>query len=481
MGLRTSKEYRESLRDGREVYMMGEKVPDVTAHPTLRACIDHVGSEYDIYNSPDYHDLAVVRSPETGEEIHRLYKVPRSTDDLLKRSELIEVQCIINDGIVTASKAIGADALFALSIAAHEMDKELNTNYSPRVEEYRQYCEKNDLALAGCVTDVKGNRSLRPGKQAHPDYYVRVVDRNKDGIVVRGAKNHISFASYANEMVVVPTRFMTEEDKDYAVAFAVPCNAKGLKFINRPEVAHPDNPVDFPISSKHVIVESVVVFDDVFIPKERVFLDGEWQASALAAHWFGNWHRYTAVSYKGPEADILLGCALLIAQSNGVDEVAHIRDEIIELVCYADSIRAFRKAAAMEHVIRGPNIACPNPLYTNAGKYYFAANYGKAVERVLDIAGGLVATCPSGRDYDNPETRGYLEKYLGGKEGALSTKDRMKVFKLIWELCATGMGGFWPVASLHAEGSLAAQRLAMYRELNAKYYTDLVKKSIGIT
>jgi len=223
MGLKKAAEYRESLKDGRVVYLNGEQVKDVTTHPALKVGVDTAAFDYEMAEMPEYRDLAVVTDEKTGEPISRYYYTPKNSDDLLKRHELMVIGTRANQGIVPFTKDIGADAMNAVSMTAQMMGKQ---EYVERAEKFRAYLQKNDLSMAGAMTDVKGDRVLRPAdpKQAHPDYYLRIVDRKRNGIVVRGAKVHITAAAYFNELLIMPCRSMSEADADYAVSFAIPAN-----------------------------------------------------------------------------------------------------------------------------------------------------------------------------------------------------------------------------------------------------------------
>lgn len=229
MALRTAAQYRESLRDGRVVFYRGQRVPDVAAHPVIRVAIEHASIDYEMAERPETRDLAVVKSPETGEPISRYFQVPRTAEDLLKRSALIEAATREGGTLVVLIKEIGTDALFALQVVADQVDRALGTRYGERVAGFYRHCRDQDLAMAVAQTDVKGDRSLGPAAQAHPDYYLRIVEERPEGIVVRGAKAHTSVSTNANEIIVLPTRAMSEQDAPYAVAFAVPANTKGLK------------------------------------------------------------------------------------------------------------------------------------------------------------------------------------------------------------------------------------------------------------
>ena len=221
MTLRTADEYRASLRDGRTLYYRGGRVDDVTEEPELRVAVDHAALDYEVGHDPAHRDLAVYKDPDTGEECSAYYRIPRSADDLLARSRLIETVTALGGTLVTLIKEIGSDALFA-------MQRVLEGEALERAQAFYARCRDDDLAVAVAQTDVKGDRSLAPSEQADPDLYVRVVDTSADGIVVRGAKCHTSVSANANEIIVLPTRAMSDADADYAVAFAVPANTPGL-------------------------------------------------------------------------------------------------------------------------------------------------------------------------------------------------------------------------------------------------------------
>src|SRR6059036_706699 len=234
MALRTVEQYKESLRDGRVVYFRGHRVEDVTKHPVIGIAVNHAAIDYAMAHQPEHRDLTVYRDPGSGDEYSRYFKIPRVSEDLLQRSELIETSTRLGRTVVVLVKEIGTDCLFALHLIAKQMDVQLGTKYLPSVRAMFEHCRNNDLAMAVAQTDAKGDRSRGPAEQAHPDYYVRVVDRRPGGIVVRGAKVHTSVAPNANELFVIPTRNLTQADKDYAVAFCIPLNTPGLKMIASP-------------------------------------------------------------------------------------------------------------------------------------------------------------------------------------------------------------------------------------------------------
>ena len=479
MALRTPEEYRASLKDGRTVYYKGERVPDVTENPVIQVAIEHAGIDYHMAEDPQWKDLATVKDEETGQLISRYYQLPRNSQDLLNRSALIEQATRLGRTLVVLIKEIGTDALFALHILARLMDAKLGTAYLERVRRYHAYCRDNDLALAVAQTDVKGDRGLAPSEQPDPDVYVRLVGESAEGITVRGAKVHTSVSTNANEIIVLPTRALGEKDAAYAVSFAVPANTRGVKLIAAPYGAARMDVFDHPISGQHRMMETLTVFDDVLVPWDRVFLKGEWQYAGPLALTFVEFHRFTAVSYKLPLVDLLVGCARLMAEYNGLERVSHVRDKMIHLISYAETLRALTHTAALQCKVVDPGIAVPNQLLVNIAKHHFASHYHQAVQWVQDISGGLVVTGPSGRDLQSPEIGHYVKKYLAGKKG-ISGDKRLQAFKMVRDLTASDFGGYQEVLAVHAEGSIEAEKLAIFRSYDSKSAYDYAKWVAGI-
>lgn len=459
------------------MYFDGRRIPDVTQDPDISVSAKHGAVDYALQWEPDHRSLAVVYDEAVGEEISRYYAIPRTADDLLKRRELIESASRTANSLIPFLKDIGSDSIFVLASTTPAVDRAHGTTYAARVEAYRQYVAKNDLSIAGAISDVKGDRSRRPAAQHDPDLYVHIVERRKDGIVVRGAKVHTSAGPVVDELIVVPTRALGPEDADYAVAFAIPVATPGVKLICRTEFAK--DSYEYPISGQHFILESLTIFEDVFVPWERVFLAGEWEFAGLMANEFGTWHRFTALSYKTPVAELHLGTALLLAEANGVPNASHIRRNLTELAIYMNTLKAFGRAAALDCVMNEAGMAVPNPLTVNLGKYYFASRFHDNVKYLQEIAGGLMVTAPAANDIRNPETGPLIDKYLAGAPG-WGGIDRTRVMKLARDLTASEFGGLSQVASVHAEGSLEAQRISILRESDLEGLKAYAKKVCGV-
>ena len=479
MGLRTPEQYKASLKDGREVYYRGELVTDVTTHPIIGIAVEHACIDYQMAEDPRYRDLAIVTDPQSGEPYSRYFHIPRNSEDLLQRSRLIAASTREGATLVVLIKEIGTDALFALHVVAEEMAKRGKPEYKGRVQQYYQLCRDRDYGVAVAQSDVKGDRSLGPQGQEHPDYYLRIVEERKDGIVVRGAKVHTSVSTNTDEVIVLPTRAMRPEDKPYAVAFALPVATKGLKLLASSYGGFKKDSFEFPISAKHKMMETLTVFDDVFVPWERVFLCGETEAAGFLALTFVKFHRFTAVSYKLPLLELLAGSARAIAEYNGIENAGHIREKLTKLATYHATVQGLIIAAAQQHEIVPPGIAIPNTLMTNVAKYRFASYYHTAVQMVQDVSGGLLVTGPSVEDWRSEATGPYVRKYLGGKKG-VPTEHRLRMMNLISDLTASDFGGYQEVLAVHAEGSLEAEKIQTYREYDFSAAAAYARELAGI-
>jgi len=453
--LRTAEQYLKGLSDDREVWYRGERVADVVEHPELGKAARHASLDFALAADSAHADLAV-RTDSAGEPFSAYYAVPATPAELADRMRLIAAATAEGATLVLLIKEIGSDALMALRrvLGAAGESQALR-----RLEAYADRCRAEDLALAVAQTDVKGDRSKGPAQQDDPDLHLRVVERRPDGIVVRGAKVHTSCAPYVDEIVVLPSRSMRPGDEDWSVSFAVPVATPGLRLIASDFLHGETDPVTSPLASTHTMVESLTIFDDVFVPAERVFVDGQPALAGAAALAFVEHHRFTAVSYKLPLLDALVGCAVAATRANGTDRAGHVREKLVWLIGYAETVRALTETAAARSTL-DQGVAVPHVLTTNLAKWTFARDYHRAVETVQDLAGGLLVTGPSGADFRSEQLRPLLDKYL---RGAWPADERMAVLHLVSDLTARLFGGWQAVLAVHAEGSIEAEKMALYR------------------
>lgn len=456
MGLKTKAQYVESLRDGRENFWNGERIDDITTHPRFRVPIEVASSDYD-YDNPERRDIIAYKTEE-GDLAHRVYQLPRSEEDLNKRMQLLRNMSIVG----------GVTGVFMALLQVVDPLRKINPQYADNIERMYKYARKHDLRAAEVITDAKGDRSRKAHEQDDPDLYLRIVERNKDGIVVRGAKLHISAAALVHELVVMPTKAMNEDEKDYAVAFSIPVNAKGVKIINRSFAAPDLNEFDYPASSHHSMPEGFVVFDDVLVPWDRVFLAGEWQLSGAFAGSLGLWERTAGLVDAVESAATMVGLAQLVSEQQGKGKKPDAQNGVAELICYAEMLRM-----GLEHSVRNfettpSGMVHPNILAVNVAKYQYANNFHSMVKILHDLAGGLTLTMPEEGDLRSNEVGPYLRKYLHATKDT-DIETRMRVYNLIRDISADSFGGWKQVVALQAGGGLPAQRVMMHRsyDMNA--------------
>ncbi len=465
--MRTSKEYVEKLRKMREnVYIDGELVERDS--PQLLPSIKVLSKTFDLTRDPEFKDLITATSHITGEVINRFTHTSRSSDDLLKKQRMIRKACHLTGGCI--QRCMGCDAVNALSFVSYEVDKAYGTEYHKRFMKYLEYFQKKDLTAAAAQTDVKGNRSLRPHEQKDADLYVRVVEKGKDGIVVRGAKNHITMAPVADEIICLPTRAMKEEDEDYAVAFAVPADSEKVKLITH--VANPRSRKVFkaPIA-EFGFADSFVIFDDLFVPSERVFMCGEWPFAALLAHSFALFHRHSYTGCKPAVTDMVTGASALVAEYQGIARKPHVRSKLAHLASVAELVYGAGIASAVEGQQHDSGTFIPNTVYANVGRRHAGLNIYHEIEILTDLAGGLPATLPFEGDFVNPDTKRYLEKYIMRKEGVPAEKIHL-CFRLLSDMLCSSLSGVSAVAGVHGGGSPIMEEIV----IAATYDFDEKKK-----
>ncbi|MDH3643717.1 MAG: 4-hydroxyphenylacetate 3-hydroxylase, partial [Gammaproteobacteria bacterium] len=433
----TADQYRASLDDGRETFFEGQQIFDLPNHEILGITVDSAAAGYDRFYDPAPGAVgAFMAVPGSGEELREQVELHESVDLLTH--------------VTYAS-------IMTLLTAADRIEEQLPEN-AARIRGYVKDVQQQDLRITQCITDAKGDRSRPPGKQDDPDAYVRVVERKPDGIVIRGAKLHISAASMGHELMTIPTKSMKPGEDDYSVACMVPVNAPGVKIVNTTYAPRHADKRDFPMSGSAHTPEGFVIFDDVFVPSERVFLDGPTEFAGVFAHSLGLWERLGGLAAMASSYDRLVGFAQLIAEANGLERTGHIKEKISEMMINATLIRASLEAAIENCSITSDGAAFPNELYTNVGKYHGAANWSLMVRHLHDIAGGSILTAPGMADLDNDKTGHLIRKYMSTMQ-SVDGAYRTKLFHAIRDMTADAYGGWNAVTNIQAGGGLYAQRI----------------------
>jgi 4-hydroxyphenylacetate 3-monooxygenase/4-hydroxybutyryl-CoA dehydratase/vinylacetyl-CoA-Delta-isomerase len=373
---------------------------------------------------------------------------------------------------------MGIDATNALSVITYDTDQKYGTEYNKRFLKWLDYFQKGDMVANCAQTDVKGDRSKRPHEQVDPDLYLRIVERRSDGIVVRGAKAHNTMAPYAQELIVLPTRALTPEEADWAVAFAVPADTGGLHQIVRLVNIRSREQLKAPIAS-FGDAESFTVFDNVFVPWERVFLCGETDMGGRLALQFAEFHRHSYTGCKPSITDIIMGTTALVAEYNGVANAQHIRQKIAHLIGIAELVNAAGIAASVNSRKTASGTYIPNSIFVNVGRRLAGENIFHEWETLCDVAGGWYATLPFEQDWLNEETRGYLEKYTM-RNPRISAENQHRLFRMISDIMASAWGGVEMAGQYHGGGSPIMETIGLLRDYDLKPKIDVVKYLAGI-
>jgi 4-hydroxybutyryl-CoA dehydratase/vinylacetyl-CoA-Delta-isomerase len=455
----TGAEYIASLDDGRATYFEGRHVPDLMKEPAFAVPARAIAAGYDRHYSP----LPDATNP--------LVVAPRSAEELRRRADNVHTMDL--------ALAVTYGSLMTLLTAAPRMSG-VDPIYRERLTAYVDDATRRDIRIAECITDAKGNRTLPPSQQDDPDAYVRVVERRRDGVVIRGAKLHISAASLVHELMVMPTKAMKPGEEDYAITCAVPVNSPGVRIINTTFHPRTDDVRHYPVSSRRSMPDGFVVFDDVFVPEERVFLDGEAANATVFAHALGLWERLGGATAMVTQADQLVGLAQLIAEANGLARVPHVREKIDEMLIHATLLRAGLEAALANAHSTPEGYFYPDELYTNVAKYQGAAQFNLMVRHLHDIAGGAVLTSPTLGDLENPDTGKYVEKYMRTSADG-TAEERMRLFHAIRDLTADAFGGWHLVTNLQSGGGLFAQRIVARKHYDMERAKDLGRAAAGLS
>jgi 4-hydroxybutyryl-CoA dehydratase / vinylacetyl-CoA-Delta-isomerase len=476
MSLKTFEQYIDSLKTLRPTaYMFGEKIEDPLNNPRIRAGINATGATYELANEEKYRELFTAVSPVTGERINRFTVVPHSIEDLVKR---VKINRVLGGYVGTChQRCTGLDCLCTLSIVTYDMDKKYGTHYYDRFTEFLKYMQLKDLTGNASVTDVKGDRSLSPHEQEDKDMYLRLVDQTKEGIIVKGAKVHQTGSLSAHEIIVLPTRAMQKGDEDYALAFAIPADTKGLIHVvgrnsmDTREIEGADcGNIRY---SKYC---PTVIFDEVFVPWERVFMCREADFAVEMVSRFSAFHRQSHGGCKSGKIDAMTGAALLMMEYNGTAKVGHLKEKVVDMIHTAETLYGCSLAASYEGKQEPSGTFFIDPVLANASKIHEGREMSEVMRLLIDLSGGFVADLPSDRDFENSQIGELLKKYLKGAT-AIPVEKRVKMLRLVEKMV---MESADTISDIHGGGSPAAHRLTLLRESDTDYKKACAKRLAGI-
>jgi len=479
MKLKNGAEYIDSLRNLKPViYYRGSKIRDVTRHPATSPHVRSAAMTYALANNEAYHDLATATSHLTGRTISRFTHVHQNMEDLIKKIKLLRIL-----GQKTGScfqRCVGLDGINAVYTVSYEIDKKHGTHYHERFKKWLIRIQDENLMVVGAMTDPKGDRSKSPADQPDPDQYVHIVERKEDGVVIRGAKLHMTGAVNSHEILVMPTIALNDASKDYALVGAIPVNAPGVTMIFGRQAADDrrDNQERIDVGKPRfasVGGEAVIVFDNVFIPDERIFFNGETEFSNDIVYRFAAHHRANYGACKTGLMDVLIGAISYLAQIQGTANASHVRDKVTEMIHLCETLYCSSIACSAEGWATPSGGYMVDTMLANVCKQNVTRMHFEVARLALDLAGGFLATLPSEYDLKSEDVGHWVKKYFSGVAD-VPTEHRIKIGRLIEAMT----GGTALIESMHGAGSPQAQRIMILREGNLPKKIQMAKALAGI-
>jgi 4-hydroxybutyryl-CoA dehydratase/vinylacetyl-CoA-Delta-isomerase len=458
--LMTAADYRESLRRYKpRVFVNGDRIESVADEPRLAPGINAIGVAYDFAHKKEHEVLMTARQGTSGKTVNRMLHIDENSTDLLYKLEAVRLLCRTSG---CAQRYLCHDAFGGIFQATKRADAAHGTDYHQRFLNYLHKFQDEDLTVGIAMTDAKGDRSKRPGQQENPDVYVHIKERRKDGIVISGTKAIVTSAAYVHEFMVMPCRTHTKEDAGFAVCCAVPCDAEGVTIVARPAGRPGESAAKF--SAKYGQSTGVVIFDNVFVPHERVFMAGEVEEAGFLTTSYATHHRHSCIGARAGFGDLLIGAGALMIEANGLDpdRHGHIRDAMVELITITESFYACGVASSVYGMKDPAGNIMPDAVFSNIGKLLLATKIYDMHKLAHYVSGGLIVALPGPDEDHNPETRASLAAVLGGRAD-IPAEQRLEVSRLIEDLTISHQGGWYSVISLHGGGSPEAMKREIWR------------------
>ncbi len=462
--LRTSEEYKNALKAMRPSIIKDKLLEEPYEDEDILKGVNVIALSYDYARDEKYKDLMTVKSPVNNKIINRYNHIPLTKEDLIKKQQMIYT---LAKKVFCAQRCVGSDALHALFIGTHKLDKsnKNETDYHQRFIKYLKYIQDNDISPTGAITDAKGDRGRPPSQQENEDSYVHIVKETGEGIYVSGVKTPITMSLYSEEIIVLPGLQYSKDERDCAVSFAVPADAEGVElFVLGPEIKSLKGELSPPHGKKYLNKEGMVVFNNVFIPKERVFMCGEYRFAATYANLFATLHRFAYNACKPAVYEHFTGAAMLISEYNGTKGeyfLSNSSEKIFEIYKTAIIVKGLCRAAISDAQETESGAILPDPVFANMGKYISSDFFHTAISILQDMAGNLPVNLPYEKLLKDDKYKDRLNKLLSRKKG-VSSEDQYALNELIRVMVASNEGGLLQFGSKHGGGNKEAEKVAIY-------------------
>ncbi|MGE0547176.1 MAG: 4-hydroxyphenylacetate 3-hydroxylase family protein [Kofleriaceae bacterium] len=459
--MKTMDQYLASLQARNvRLFVRGQRIDNPLEHPLIAPSIRTIAESYRMAHEPEHRELFTAHSRFINDRVNRFTHVFESPDDLLKK---VQMQRTLGRYTGTCfQRCVGMDAINALYSTTFDMDAKEGTAFHARFTEFVKHVQREDLMLCGAMTDPKGDRKKPPLEQ--PEMYLRVVERNKDSIIVRGAKMHQTGVVNSHMIVAMPGRALSADETQFAVSFAIPVDAKGITMVYGRQPSD-DRRMGCDIdqgNAKYGGQEAIVLFEDVEVPMDHVFMLGQTGWAAPLVDMFAGYHRQSYGGCKPGNGDVLIGAAALVAKMNGVDKVPHVRDKLVEMTHLNETMHAGGLACSTKCTKTAAGTYMVDPLLANVCKHNVTRFPYEMSRLAEDLAGGLMVTLPSAEDFDHPEYGELLRKIVSGARG--SDEDRRRALRLVETMTIGSTAVAFRTESMHGAGSPQAQRMRIEQQ-----------------
>lgn len=477
--IRSGEEYRDSIRDGRRVWIDGERVDDVPSHPAFRPIVDVRARIYDMASEPAFRDVMSYRSPDTGERNAIALRLPTSRDDWQDKRRAVDTVLGEIGGVVIRVGDETVGEMWSL-YDGQDVLNEVDPQFARNITDHVLRAVVADPFHVSANTDPKGDRS-RPPQEQDPDMLLHVVRETDAGIVVRGAKYETA-AAYANQAFVKPTiaNWGNEALSDYAVGFISQMNAPGLMHICRSGFAGRRPAADYPLANRFDEVDTMVVFDDVLVPWENVLFYRHTRAATFIRSCL---HRYSAFPFVQRVlviADMLIGAALHNLRQTGLENNPAVREKLAELACYRETINAHLTAAITLAEDSPGGLLMPNQSLLYVGRVHACSRLPAMMHLARELCGGQICLTPDSASFANPETGPWLEKFYTVNDGWVA-EDRRRLLAFARDLLNSDSAGHRVTFELFAQSPPFAHLNAVYNAFDFAGPLEFVRKAAQLS
>ena len=479
MGARTGRDYIEGLKkQPREIWIGGQKVTDPTDHPAFKHGVQSMAQLFDLQHDPAIRDEMTYIEPETGERTGMSFLMPRTQDDLIRRRTMMKHWSNFSGGMMGRTPDYLNSSFMAFA-AAKDFFTDNDPRFGDNVLNYYKYIRDNDLALTHTLINPQSNRSVGVAQQADPYLPAGIVEENSEGIIIRGCRMLATFAPLADEINVFPSTVLRNQSNDdlakYSYGFSISCSAPGLKFICRDTFDIGRSNFDHPLASRFEEMDAVVVFDDVLVPWERVFLlhdvdkcNNAYGATNAVVHM-----AHQVITKNVAKTEFVLGIAEMLAETISITEFQHVQEKIAEIITYLETMKACLRASEADAKIDQWGIMTPARPPLDTARNLFPKMYPRMTE-ILQLLGasGFMAV-PSEADLMNSVLRPDIDKYYQARNA--SAYDRIKLFRLAWDVACSSFGGRQTLYERFFFGDPVRMMSALYNIYDKKPYMERVK------